>query len=96
MEPIKAFIQKWRDKLAYMEFGDLFPQDRKCDTRDIRSVLFFIGIYLLALIICALLFVVLGAIPYVGWLFRVIAVPVAVYALAGMLHILLQYMKYNS
>lgn len=96
MEPIRAFIQKWRDKLAYMEFGDLFPQNRKCDTRNIKSVLSFIGIYLGALIICALLFVVLGSIPYVGWLFRVIAVPVAIYAIAGMMHILLQYMKFNG
>ena len=57
MEPIKAFIQKWRDKLAYMEFSDLFPQNKKCDVRDIRSVIFFIGIYLVALIFCALFFV---------------------------------------
>ncbi|MBQ8967201.1 hypothetical protein [Ruminococcus sp.] len=96
MEPIKAFIQKWRDKLAYMEFGDLFPQNRKCDIRDVKSVLFFIGIYLGALIICALMFVILGATPWVGWLFRAVGSLVAIYAIVGMLHILAQYMKFNS
>ena len=96
MEPIKAFIQKWRDKLAYMEFSDLFPQNKKCDVRDIRSVIFFIGIYLVALIFCALFFVVLGAIPFIWWLFRFIGVVVGIYALVGMVHILLQYMKYNG
>jgi hypothetical protein len=96
MEPIKAFIQKWRDKLAYMEFSDAFPQNKKCDVRDMRSVIFFIIIYLVALIVCALFFVVFGSIPFVGWLFRFIGVVVAIYAIVGMMHILLQYMKYNS
>ncbi|WP_295152944.1 hypothetical protein [uncultured Ruminococcus sp.] len=96
MEPIKAFIEKWRNKLAYMEFSDLFPLNRKCDIRDVKSVLFFVGAYLVALIFCALLFVVLGAIPYIGWLFRAIGVLVAIYAIVGMVHILGQYMKFNS
>lgn len=96
MEPIKEFIQKWRNKLAYMEFSDLFPQNRKCDIRDVRSVLFFVGIYLAGLIFCALFFVVLGAIPWVGWLFRMIGVLVGIYAIVGMMHILAQYMKFNG
>ena len=96
MEPIKAFITKWRNKLAYMEFIDFFPQNKKCDTRDVRSVLFFVGIYLAALIFCALLFVIFGALPWVGWLFRGIGALVAIYAIVGMIHILFQYMKFNG
>ncbi len=96
MEPIKAFIQKWRDKLAYMEFSDLFPLNRKCDIRNVKSVLSFIVIYLIALVVCALLFVILGSIPYVGWLFIVIAVVVGIYAIVGMVHILAQFMKFNG
>ena len=96
MEPIKAFIQKAKDKLAYMEIGDLFPYNRKCDIRDKRSVLFFTGIYLGVLIVCALLFVLGTAISYIGWLLIFIGCVVGVYAVASMLHVLFQFMKYNS
>ena len=97
MEPIKAFIQKAKDKLAYMEMSDLFPYNRKCDIRDKRSVLFFTGIYLGVLILCALLFVLGTTVPvYIGWLLILIGCVAGVYAVASMLHVLFQFMKYNG
>lgn len=97
MEPIKEFIDKVRDKLAYMEFDDFFPQNKKCDTRDIRSVLFYTGIYVVALIFAAL-FIVLGtAIPvFIAWLLYLIGGVIGIYALVGMVHILMQFMKFGG
>lgn len=97
MEPIKEFIGKVRDKLAYMEFEDLFPQNKKCDTRDIRSVLFYTGIYVAALIFAAL-FIVLGTAvhPLIAWLLYLIGGAVGIYSLVGMVHILLQFMRFNG
>lgn len=100
MEPFKAFIQKWRDKLSYMEFIDFFPQNKKCDTRDVRSVVFFTGIYVGALIIASLIIILGTAIPsflaFFAWLMYLIGGAVALYAIVGMVHILLQFMRFGG
>lgn len=100
MEPFKDFIEKVRNKLAFMEFEDLFPQNRKCDTRDMRSVVFFTGIYVVALIVASLIIVLGTAIPaflaFFAWLLYIIGGAVALYALVGMIHILLQFMKFGG
>lgn len=95
MEQIKEFIQKIRDKLAIMEFDDVFPLNRKVDMYNIKSVLKYSGIYVGGLIIAALIFIILGAIPYVGWLFRAVAAIVGIYGVVGLGGLLLSFMKYN-
>lgn len=95
MEDFKATIQKIKDKLAIMEFEDVFPLNRKCDIYNVKSVVQYALIYVGILIVAAVLWIILGAIPFVGWLFKFVGIVVAIYGVIGVGKLLFEFMRVN-
>lgn len=90
----KFFADLW-DKVSMMERDDFFPVNKKADYFDVKSILTYAGIYVAVLIVCAMLFVLLGGIPFIGWLFKFIAIVVGIYAMVGMMLLVFEFMKNN-
>lgn len=92
---IKKFFKDLWDKVSVMELQDFFPLNKKADYYDIKSVLTYTGIYVGALVVCAMIIILLGGIPYIGWLFIGIGGLAAIYGVAGLLVLVFEYMKNN-
>lgn len=95
LDRIKKFFKDLWDKVSIMERDDFFPVNKKADYYDIKSVLTYSGIYVGGLVVCAMFFVLLGGIPFIGWLFQVIAVIVGLYGVLGLSFLVFEFMKNN-
>ena len=86
-------ITELLDKLNIHSFEDVFPLNAISYTTE--NVVKSVGIYIAALVVCALLIIVLGGIPVLGVIIKIITTIAALYAVVGMVALLLQFMKYN-
>ncbi len=80
-------------KIKDLQMEDIFPLNR--NYYDVKDVLKSVGIYVGAILVLALLWIFLGRIFILGVIVKIIGVVCGLYAIIGMVALLLEFMKVN-
>ena len=87
------FFYKLLDKVRDLTMDQIFPLNN--DPYEVKSVLKSMGIYVAAIVVAALLWVLLGHIFILGIIIKIIAVVVCLYSCVGAIALAFSFMKYN-
>lgn len=80
---IKEFIVNLKERIVVMNRYDYFPLNRLFSTYEIKNIAKLIGIYLGGFLLALVFFLLLGMVPFIGILFKIIGVLVGIYSLGG-------------
>lgn len=88
LEKVKEFFINFKDRLMVMDRYDYYPLNRKFSTYEKKNIAILLGIYLVALFLFLLCFIMLGGIAIAGVLFKIIGVVGCIYSLGGVIAVL--------